>query len=169
MDELIGMLPIERAIFEALIFEKKSLIEIVQSTKLTPHLVSKLLKKWEERGLITIASGDCYALKLDDNKLLEQYVMGEEGLSLETLDLVKAVFGLSIKKKGQFKLQKIYLNKEEAKVFSGLQRSVEQFLANIEDKRRRDLLSYKKQDLSEHTLTFWGVAKYGDVLQETLI
>lgn len=172
-DEMDGLLVVERMIVESLEKKGRSFYEIHEDTGINLGALTKLLDRLINRGILLYKKG-FYWLNRDPESTWIKEINRTENLKDEVSEVMHSLIDVRFEKsdknksdqKDYLKLQKIWLTKEEERLLQAQLKSIELFISNIREMRKKESVVEKT---SEKSIVFWGKAAYRDVISPVLV
>lgn len=148
----------ERMVLESLAKKSKNTFELVNCTSLDrialQHILSSLISK---NLVLTLDS------KYKINKKLNQAILDElhdeVNAQVEFKEIAAACFRTRLEEGSLLKLKKVFMTKEEERIFNALLINLELFI---------DGLTSKQDHLTKQQIVFWGGGKYGEITHNTI-
>lgn len=160
-----GLMLLERVVLESIAKKNRRLNEISRDIDLSQEIVLTILARLSSKGLIFYSD---VGYDLTQNQLAWHTVNRDEAIKDELKELSENLVDtcLSKKEKNLYKLQKITLDEKEEKILNSLLNSVESYINNLREDRRKSNKS--KESTSKQKVIFWGHSNYSDVLLNSI-
>ena len=165
-----GLLVVERMLLESLEKGEKDLEGIEKDTGLFRGLLGNLIPGLVHRGIIDYRNGVYFLNRKQKNEWLP-VINDRENIKEEMQEmfssLIQRKFSKSDERAEDLRVQKIWLTDEEYRLLESQLKSLDMFIQNIKDKRKRHPLK-NKEVTREKKVIFWGQATYADLVKGTL-
>lgn len=160
-----GLMLLERVVLESVSKKHRHLNDIARDIEISGEIVVTILARLSSKGLIVYKDN---GYELTQNQLAWHTVNRQEAVKEELKELSENLVTtcISNKEKNLYKLQKIELSEKEEKILNSLLNSVETYINNLREDRRKDI-KYKESTAKQKVI-FWGHSTYSDVLLNSI-
>lgn len=160
-----GLMLLERVVLESISRKNTRLLEIAKDIEISQEIVITILARLSSKGLVYYKD---QGYELSQNQIAWHTVNREDAVKDELKELSDNIVDtcMSNKDKTLYKLQKISLNDKEEKILNSLLNSVEVYINNLRDDRRKQV-GYKEVT-SKQKVVFWGHSSYSQVVLSSI-
>lgn len=154
---------VERLILESLSRSEKNLHDLFQDTSLSYGLLNNILSKLMFSEMIVYKSGK-YSLHPEAPQKIS---LSSESLQAEIKELFVTLVNQHYddKEKGVIKVQKVWMDESEEKIFQSYLINLEKFLEGLKTNSRK---AKKAQSTKEQKVVVWGHSEYTNLVGQTL-
>lgn len=151
--------PIERLVLESLSKSAKEIFELIQDTKLDKQVIINILQTLLLKNLIVIEERR-YQISKNLNSVLIKQLKNEQSMLIEVSQVVKSTIKQCLNSKdNSFKYKKVYMDKDEEKLFKAMLIQLESFIEGLDKKRGK---TYQQK------VIFWGSNSYENITSDML-
>lgn len=160
-----GLMLLERVVLESISRKNSRLLEISKDIEISQEIVITILARLSSKGLVFYRDN---GYELSQNQIAWHTVNREEAVKDELKELSENIVDacMSNKEKTLYKLQKISLNDKEEKILNSLLNSVEIYINNLRDDRKKQI-GYKEVT-AKQKVVFWGHSSYSQVVLSSI-
>lgn len=141
-------------ILESLQRAPKTNLELLKCTTIKPEVLHLALNSLSAKSLILLKERT-YKINPVLSKQMKALLKEQENIKQEVTEIISTCFDLACNGESDFKLKKVYLNKEDLLVYKGLKHQLETFLNSINN---------DKEETNNQTCIFWGEGNYGKII-----
>lgn len=168
---LEGLLVVERMVLESLSRKARNLQEIMIDTGLGEDLLKNIIPFFLMENMVRYERG-IYSLNMKENQKWLEKINKREHLKEEVRELFTSLINqyfnemkLEENKNVNLKVRKVWLNPSEEKILNSYVKSIESFIKNIEDDRKRKPV---QERLCEKKVFIWGQTDYSHLARGVL-
>ncbi len=161
-----GLLIIERMVLESILDKEKNIEEISEDTGLDKRLLINIIPNFIFKNIIVYKNGYYYLNSKEKNKWIKK-INEKSSVKEELKDVFASLVNEYFKNesgKTDLKLRKIWLSPYEQKIFNMHLNSLEEFVSNIENDKKRG----ENDKLCDKQVVFWGHSKYSSIIDSFL-
>lgn len=160
-----GLMLLERVVLESISRKNSRLLEISKDIEISQEIVITILARLSSKGLVFYRDN---GYELSQNQIAWHTVNREEAVKDELKELSENIVDtcMSNKEKTLYKLQKISLNDKEERILNSLLNSVEVYINNLRDDRKKQI-GYKEVT-AKQKVVFWGHSSYSQVVLSSI-
>lgn len=167
-----GLLMVERIVIESLSKKEKNIQEIELDTNLSHGLLLNIMPNLLMRNMIRYKSG-IYSLDKEHAFLWLSEINKTENIKEEASEIFTSLVNQYFKndeelkkpKVSQFKIQKMWLTKEEEMILKSHMSTLEGFFTGVKEARK---YHPQREKTCEQRVVVWGITDYSDLIDGVL-
>ncbi len=151
-----GLTAIERSVYESIQRGNSTLSQILVDTQLALTPLQAIIQTLIIKGFVT-QQGKNITLNAHTSSVAESEINSAYSKKWEAKELIESF----VKSQDEIKMNKIYLTKKDEVIFKALLHRLEDFIQRLPKSSISTLTA-------EHTVVFWGMEKYGTLIQKMM-